>query len=242
MTLSVIIPTLEEEGYIGQLLDDIERQNYSDFEIIVSDSGSEDDTREIARSHNAKVVNGPKNGPGEARNRGAEKAEGDKLLFLDSDIKLADRKVFADVVKSLEEEDIVAGTSTWKTFDGNFRADLMLNLGSKLLYVLHRTGLESASSGNFLFAEKEIFEEIGGFDASMPFHEDHEFIERAEKEGKVKLLKKRFYASGRRVRQKGFLGTLKHYYGPSLTYLLMGKEKLRENYRFEAYGEKPEEA
>jgi glycosyltransferase involved in cell wall biosynthesis len=240
--LSIIIPTLEEEEYVGQILEQIEGQEYENYEVIVSDSGSEDRTVEIAEERGAEVVKGPKEGPGKARNLGAEKSGGEYLLFLDSDVKLADQKVLGDVVEALEEDEVVAGTSTWRTFDGNLRAKLMFSLGSMLLYALHKTDLENASSGNFLFVEAETFGEIGGFDASMPFHEDHEFIKRAKKRGKIKLLNKRFYASGRRVRQKGFLGTLKHYYEPSLTYLIRGKDKLRENYRFEAYGEQQEKA
>ncbi len=235
--LSIIIPTLEEEEYIGPLLDQINNQEYTDYEVVVSDSGSSDKTPKIAEEKGAKVVNGPKDGPGRARNLGAEEAEGEYLLFLDADIRLADNEVLGDVVSHMERDNIVAGASTWGTFDGNLRAKLMFDLGSGLLYLMHKTGLESASTGNFLFVTREVFDKVGGFDETMPFHEDHEFVERAEKEGEVVLMSKRFLASGRRVRQKGFLGTLTHYYGPSLTYLIRGKKELRDNYSFEAYGE-----
>src|SRR3990167_7313872 len=82
--VSVIIPTYNEEKFIGVLLECLKNQTWKNFEIIVSDARSKDKTREIARKYEAKVVDG---GPiAVGRNNGAKAAKGDILVFLDSDL------------------------------------------------------------------------------------------------------------------------------------------------------------
>jgi len=81
--LSIIIPTLNEEKYLPFLLSSIKEQNFKDYEIILSDAGSEDRTIEIAKSYGCRVVKGGL--PAKGRNQGARAAAGDLLLFLDSD-------------------------------------------------------------------------------------------------------------------------------------------------------------
>ena len=72
--LSIIIPTYNEEEYLHKLLDSIKSQSFSDYEIIVADANSKDNTREIAISYGCKVVNGGL--PAIGRNNGAKVAEG----------------------------------------------------------------------------------------------------------------------------------------------------------------------
>ncbi|PIV12587.1 MAG: teichoic acid biosynthesis protein, partial [Candidatus Nealsonbacteria bacterium CG03_land_8_20_14_0_80_36_12] len=81
--LSIIIPTLNEEKYLPSLLEEIKKQNFSDYEIIVADGGSEDKTVKIARNYGCKIVKGGL--PAKGRNEGAKIAEGDILLFMDAD-------------------------------------------------------------------------------------------------------------------------------------------------------------
>ena len=84
--LSIIIPTLNEEKYLPRLLESIRRQNFSDYEIIVSDGGSSDKTEEIAKSFKATFfVDSSIRHPSAQRNNGARISKGDTLLFLDAD-------------------------------------------------------------------------------------------------------------------------------------------------------------
>ena len=84
--LSIIIPTKNEEKYLPNLLRSIKKQTFKDYEIIVADNNSKDKTKKIAKRYGCKIVKGGL--PGKARNQGAKFAEGDILLFLDSDPEL----------------------------------------------------------------------------------------------------------------------------------------------------------
>ena len=84
----VIIPTYNEEEYLPILLDSIKNQNFEDYEIIIADANSTDNTRQIAKSYGCIITEGGM--PGVGRNNGAKIAKGDILLFLDSDLELTD--------------------------------------------------------------------------------------------------------------------------------------------------------
>lgn len=91
MKVSVLIPAYNNQNFIGNALDSVLAQTYSDYEIIVVDDGSTDDTPNIltryaeAHSEKIKVIHQQNSGPSVARNRAFEASSGDLLAFLDSD-------------------------------------------------------------------------------------------------------------------------------------------------------------
>ena len=87
MLLSVVIPALNEERHLGQLLSAIKRQTQSPDELIVVDAGSSDATVRIAQHPQAVVLNGE---PPVARGRnlGGYSATGELIFFLDADTRL----------------------------------------------------------------------------------------------------------------------------------------------------------
>ena len=84
---SVIIPTFNRAALLAAALDTVFAQRFKNFEVIVVDDGSTDDTIGMLRNYGdrVQVVTQDNRGPGAARNRGAEKAKGQYLAFLDSD-------------------------------------------------------------------------------------------------------------------------------------------------------------
>src|SRR6266581_3037530 len=83
--ISVIVPTWNEAKYLPTLLESLKHQTIPPDEVLVADSGSSDETPEVARRAGAIVLEGERRGPGEGRNRGARAATGDVLVFVDAD-------------------------------------------------------------------------------------------------------------------------------------------------------------
>lgn len=106
MKLSVIIPTYNEEHVIKDCLSSLLKQNYSDFEIVVVDDGSTDETKSIIDTFvnsntRIKLLTQSHKGAGAARNFGAKNAKGQIFVFLDADMsfdKVFLKKLVAPIV------------------------------------------------------------------------------------------------------------------------------------------------
>ena len=88
--VSVIIPAYNTQDYIGDMLDCVINQTYSNIEIIVVNDGSKDNTRDIIEDkcrddHRIHLINIPNGGVSNARNLGIQKSKGAKIFFWDSD-------------------------------------------------------------------------------------------------------------------------------------------------------------
>jgi glycosyltransferase involved in cell wall biosynthesis len=85
---SIVIPTYNRASFIHKTIDSVLNQNYQDFEIIVVDDGSTDNTEDLIRSISSEKINYFKienSERGRARNFGMENSRGDYVTFLDSD-------------------------------------------------------------------------------------------------------------------------------------------------------------
>lgn len=234
--ISVIIITLNEENYLPDLLDSVDKQEYDDYEVIVSDAKSTDNTQRIARERGARLVECEREGPAHNRNTGAEEADGDIYLFLDADTKLNGTNVLKSVEKGLEDSDTVVGTSTGIVFGDTLRGKILMELSAVYMKLFNWTEKIKMAPGSFQFIEKEVFREIGGYDEEMPFYEDEDMVERALEHGGLKTLNRKFYMSSRRVDEKGVLRTFMDYIPPQI-YRMMGKnDKMKEKYSFETSG------
>jgi len=86
--VSVIIPTYNYGQYIDKSIDSVLSQTYTDFEIIVIDDGSTDNTRTIVETKyrdKVKYIYQENRGAPAARNQGLREAKGDFIVFLDAD-------------------------------------------------------------------------------------------------------------------------------------------------------------
>lgn len=87
--ISVVVPVYNAKKTLALCLESIINQSYKNFEIIVIDDASKDDSIEIAKRFKCRIVRHKKNlGPSATRNDGAKNAKGAIILFLDSDIAL----------------------------------------------------------------------------------------------------------------------------------------------------------
>lgn len=95
MFLSVVIPTYNRKPILEKCLRAMERQTFSDYEIVVVDDGSTDGTVEWLQSHAAEFPHvrlfcQNHGGAAGARNYGVEQAKGDTIVFIDSDLVVTD--------------------------------------------------------------------------------------------------------------------------------------------------------
>ncbi len=101
-SLSIIIPTFNEEKNIGKCLKSILAQSYSKFEVIVVDDGSTDKTVDILGQFKVKLLKQKHHGPGKARNLGAKESNGEILVFIDADMTF-DQEFLSELVKPIND-------------------------------------------------------------------------------------------------------------------------------------------
>ncbi|MFO8183958.1 MAG: glycosyltransferase family 2 protein [Candidatus Aegiribacteria sp.] len=112
LNISVIIPAFNAQSTIGKCLDSVAVQNPAPLEIIVVDDCSNDTTAEIAAERRTRVIRcDRRSGPAVARNRGAESARGNILLFLDADVTIPP-DLSRKILDILKEEDSMAAVQT----------------------------------------------------------------------------------------------------------------------------------
>lgn len=98
---SIIIPVFNVEKYIGKCIDSIMNQTYQDFEVIVVNDGTKDNSMNIVKNYDVKIINQQNQGLSAARNTGVKEAKGEYILFLDSDDSI-EKDLLKELNKSLK--------------------------------------------------------------------------------------------------------------------------------------------
>lgn len=189
-SVSVIIPTYNRGWTLRAAIDSVLAQTYRDFELIVVDDGSTDDTAEILQSYgpDIQVLRQANAGVSAARNTGVRSAKGDFIAFLDSDDRWLPDKlgVQVDFFASYPDAVICQTEEIWirngkrvnpkkvhqKPSGHIFKASLALCLVSPSAVMLR----------------KALFDEIGGFDETLPACEDYDLWLRVSARYSVHLL------------------------------------------------------
>ncbi|SRR6056297_74008 len=230
--LSIIIPTLNEEDFLKNTLKEIKRQDFENYEIIVADAGSNDNTKEIAKDFNCKIVEG--GSPAQGRNSGAEVAQGDILLFLDSDLIKIYEKDLKKGVAEFKKKNLDGAAFPIKV-DGNWFDKIcyiIYNLWARLFQLLSPYGAQA------ILVRKEIHDKIGGFDEEIDIGEDHFYMKQVAKKGKVRYLHTRpFIFSSRRMEKEGRIILYSKYLftGAHMTFLGPIKNSKVLKYQFDHY-------
>ncbi|MBV9125858.1 MAG: TIGR04283 family arsenosugar biosynthesis glycosyltransferase [Planctomycetes bacterium] len=194
MTVSIIIPTLNEESCLAETLASLRVQHPR--EIIVVDGGSQDATCRLAQNADL-VLQGP---VGRARqmNLGAARASGEVLLFVHADCSL-EPGALVEAERSLRRRGVVAGCFTMRVQAPGvwYRAiDTCATARVRL------TGLAYGDQG--LFLRRDLFHQLGGF-PPLRFMEDLFFSRLLRRRGRLVVASSRIWVSPRRWQRSGLV-------------------------------------
>lgn len=174
---SIIIPVYNRASFLTQIINNVQAQCYKNFEIIIVDDGSTDNTRALAEQltkDNVHYFYQQNQGVCVARNNGAKKAKGDYLIFLDSDDSVEKNWLedFNTVIIEQNTDLVCCGVKVNKS---------KLNSGKKseLEYISASKIYDSLLAGAFAIKRK-LFFDLGLYDEKMKFGENTELTIRIQ--------------------------------------------------------------
>lgn len=190
MTISIIIPALNEAASIGHLISFLQEHSYGHLkEIIVSDGGSQDDTLLIAEKAGAIIVHSPKKGRAAQMNYGAAKATADILYFIHADS-------FPPITYT---KDILEATGNgYSSGRYNTKFDSRKFILKINAFFTRFDWFICYGGDQTFFITRDLFNSIGGYNDCMMIMEDFEMTKRARQAGKYKIFSKPALISARK--------------------------------------------
>jgi glycosyltransferase involved in cell wall biosynthesis len=189
ITFSIVIPTYNRAKDLDRCLKSLVYQTFNNFEVLIGDDGSEDNTFEIVQSYKTKLkikyFKMPNfGGPAKARNEGIKNAEGKYIAFLDSDDWWSPDKLSSSLPSLLKGADIVYH-DLWlyglKGIPSLFRRARTRKLNSPVYLDLLING--NALNNSSVIVKKEILDRVGLLfeDPELIAWEDYEYWIRISK-------------------------------------------------------------
>ena len=209
MDFSVIVPAFNEEKRIRSCLESIRGQKTRhSFELIVSDSDSQDRTAAIAGEYADKIVVCRERGTARARNEGARLACGDILVFIDSDTTI--RPDYLETIYGVINKKGVLAVSCAFKFTGRSPKLLAIEYVTNF-YFTGRSLLRATTLPGFnMCIRNEAFDSIGGF--RLCHLEDLDMSIKLRRLGRtVYIPRRKVVTSSRRIEKDGVSSTLKYY-------------------------------
>lgn len=226
--ISIVIPTLNEERCLPRLLSDLSRQKYRNFEVIIIDGKSEDDTYEVVMEYKKKLVLScylsEVRNVSYQRNLGAEKAKADYILFLDADVQIPESFI-GKIKKRLGKEKglvYILSVRPEKKLE-QFRQ--LFDFINYMVMISQYTLKPFSTGGGSMIFDRLLFERLGGFDEKLFLSEDHEIVQRAQAWGvRAKFLNDVYIRySMRRSQHDGRIMLLYKYIRSTAHLLFVGK-------------------
>ena len=216
-TVSVVIPAYNAMTYLPAAVDSVLKQTFSDFEVLIVDDGSTDQTAQWVTQltdRRVKLISQPNQGAAAARNTGIAHAQGDYIAFLDAD-DLWEPSKLEKQVQRLEAQPQVGLVHTWTAFidaEGQPTGRIMTSHGEgqvwsqMVVYNLLRCGSTA-------MVRRECFERLGQFDRNLRYAEDWDMWLRIAKDYDFALVHEPlvFYREHANNKSKNYEGQLQSF-------------------------------
>jgi len=184
---SIIVPAYNSERTICNCLKRILEYKDQGDEVIVVDNCSSDSTAELVKSFSVKLFVCEKRGAAAARNFGVQHAEHDNIIFVDSDVMIAEDSI-KKIKSRLLSTDISAVNGIYSSTAGNnsfmskfqniYTYNNYMNIGGKKRQLVYNSFWASFSA-----VKRDAFKEVGGFNEKLSALEDIEFGVRMTNKG-----------------------------------------------------------
>ncbi|HVR40541.1 MAG TPA: glycosyltransferase [Thermoanaerobaculia bacterium] len=191
MTVSVLVPAYNYAAFLRDALDSVLAQTFDDWECVIVDDGSTDDTATVAREYaqrdsRFRVVHQENRGLAAARNTAIANSRGELVQFLDADDRLAPRKLerHVEFLRAHPETDIVySEVAFFRTEEPQrLMASLQGKLSRSLMARVHGNDEARAKLQHYnimpvlaAMVRRSVFDVAGTFDEGVPAHEDYGF-------------------------------------------------------------------
>lgn len=181
-TLSIVMPTHNRAGYISIAIESVLQQTYQDWELLIVDDGSTDDTKSVVepflkRDARIRYIHQDQNkGIAFTRNNGVAQARGRYIAMLDSDDAWASPDKLARQIAVLNADPELGIIGTWLEIID----EKGVHTGQQLSYAQDDAGIRSKEIYKNAFAQssvifrKEAFEKAGGYDGRFVVTDDHD--------------------------------------------------------------------
>lgn len=226
--ISIVIPTLNEQKLLPNLLSSLAAQTNKRFEVIVVDGQSKDMTVTIAKSFAQKlpklqVLVSPKASLPLQRNMGARAAVSEWIAFVDADSAMFPHFV-ARVLEYISEEKPSLFTA-WCRPDSEEPKDANVALLANMIYETSIILKRPFAPGPLTIVSRNVFTRLGGYDETCGYNEDIDFSMRAHKEHiPLHVLPETLYIwSLRRLRTQGTLKVAQQYAVSVIPILLLNR-------------------
>ena len=197
MTISIIIPTLNEAENIGKLIHFLQKNaDTSLTEIIVVDAQSGDNTEGVALEAGAKVIHSKKRCRAAQMNMGAQEATGDILYFIHADC-FPPTTYLVDIQRFMKEG-YPMGCYRYR-FDSD---KIMLKINA---FFTRFEKLWCRGGDETFYVKRSIFEALGGYNEHFVIMEEYDFIRRASEKYALKIMPSKVLVSARKYDTNSWL-------------------------------------
>ncbi len=174
--VSVIIPTYNRGGVIQEAIDSVLDQDFRDYELIVVDDGSDDNTPAILAAYGKKftVMDQSNTGVSAARNRGIAAAAGQLIAFLDSDDLWLPQKLSTQVKFFQDNPDAFINQTQEHWIRNGVRVNPQKRHHKFSGMIFEQSLALCLVSPSAVMIKKNLFDVVGVFDESLPACEDYD--------------------------------------------------------------------